>query len=118
VHELGIAQSIVAQVYRSMAEHDLRSIAMVGVRIGVMAGVMNDALLFSYEAITRDTPLAESRLVIIPDPLMVTCRDCSARFEAEDWVFECNACGSSRVLTRGGDDLRIAWLDTEAEVPA
>ena len=113
MHELGIAQSIVSQVRRAMAEHDLDTVTEVGLRIGVMAGVMNDALRFSYQAVTQDTPLAGSRLAITPDPIQVTCLDCGAGFEAETWTLSCTSCDATRLSVRGGNALHITHLETE-----
>jgi len=113
MHELGIAQSIVENVCNEMHERGIQSISAVGVRVGVMCGVMNDALKFGYQAVANGTALEGSRLTITEDPLHARCHVCGSEFSTSKWVFACDRCGSGEIRVEGGDCLKIAWLETE-----
>ena len=61
MHELAIAESLVDRVVERTVG---RQVVAVTVRIGDAAGVVADALTFSFEVVTVDTPIAGARLVV------------------------------------------------------
>jgi hydrogenase nickel incorporation protein HypA/HybF len=61
VHELAIAESLVDLVAERTAG---RRVVAVNVRVGTDAGVVPDAMTFSFEVVTAGTPLAGARLVV------------------------------------------------------
>ena len=61
MHELAIAESLVDRVVERTAG---RQVVAVTVRIGDAAGVVADALAFSFDVVTVDTPIAGARLVV------------------------------------------------------
>jgi len=61
VHELAIAESLVDRVVERTVG---RRVVAVTVRIGDAAGVVADALAFSFDVVTVDTPIAGARLVV------------------------------------------------------
>jgi len=61
VHELAIAESLVDRVIERTVG---RRVVAVTVRIGDAAGVVADALAFSFDVVTVDTPIAGARLVV------------------------------------------------------
>jgi hydrogenase nickel incorporation protein HypA/HybF len=63
MHELSIALSIV-EIAQEQGDQQGGRIDAVHLRLGSLAGVTRDALLFCYDVACQDTPLAGSRLVI------------------------------------------------------
>ena len=61
MHELAIAESLVDRVIERTVG---RRVVAVTVRIGDAAGVVADALAFSFDVVTVDTPIAGARLVV------------------------------------------------------
>jgi hydrogenase nickel incorporation protein HypA/HybF len=61
VHELAIAESLVDRVIERTVG---RRVVAVTVRVGDAAGVVADALAFSFDVVTVDTPIAGARLVV------------------------------------------------------
>ena len=61
MHELAIAESLVDRVVERTVG---RRVVAVTVRIGDAAGVVADALAFSFDVVTVDTPIAGARLVV------------------------------------------------------
>ena len=61
MHELAIAESLVDRVIERTVG---RRVVAVTVRIGDAAGVVADALSFSFDVVTVDTPIAGARLVV------------------------------------------------------
>jgi hydrogenase nickel incorporation protein HypA/HybF len=63
MHELSLAMSIV-DIASEEGERLGGRVSAVHLRLGPLAGVAKDALLFSYDMACQDTPVAGSRLVI------------------------------------------------------
>ncbi len=113
MHELSIAQSIIATVLHEMKNRQLPSVKKIVVRIGELSGVFPDALQFGYEAIVPDTPLRNTTLEIQKIPLRGKCNDCSKEFDIADYVFVCPACHSVHVDVVNGYEMDIAYLEVE-----
>ena len=65
MHELAIAESVVSSVLERTGE---RPVSSVRLRVGRLAGVVPDALRFSFELATAGTPLAGAALEIVEEP--------------------------------------------------
>ena len=57
MHEIGIANAIIEAGQREAANRGGLKLLRVGVRIGILAGVDNDALQFAFSALTQGTEL-------------------------------------------------------------
>ena len=64
MHELSIAVSIVEVVEEEAARNNATRVQSVRLRLGLLAGVAKEALLFSYGIACEGTPLEGSRLLI------------------------------------------------------
>jgi len=64
MHELSIAVSIVEVVEEEAARNNATRVQSVRLRLGALAGVAREALLFSYGIACEGTPLEGSRLLI------------------------------------------------------
>jgi hydrogenase nickel incorporation protein HypA/HybF len=75
MHELSIAIALV-DAAATKAEELGATVSAVHVRIGALSGVVADALAFSYEVATAETPLAGTRLLIEEVGVTVACPAC------------------------------------------
>jgi hydrogenase nickel incorporation protein HypA/HybF len=105
VHEFSIASSIVEMVssdYGALKVHEVR------LRVGALAGVAKDALLFCYDIATADTTLAGSKLVVNEVPVILYCSVCREEKELTDLQrFRCPVCDTPSGDIRQGRDLEI-----------
>lgn len=113
MHELSIATSILDTVLQEIEMKNLPGVESIAVRIGALSGILPDALAFSFEAIKRNTPLAETRLEIEKVPVKGKCRDCNADFKVENFVFACPYCGSGNIEATHGQEIEIAYLEVD-----
>lgn len=114
MHELSIAMSLVEMATERAAEANARVVA-VHIRVGAMAGVVRDALLFSYDVVCRDTPLEGSRLVVEDVPVVVFCPACGEERRAEpDLWLRCAVCGTATPDVRQGRELELYALELES----
>jgi len=113
MHELSIAIGIVEA---AMDEAKARNVQVnaVHLRLGVLSGVVKDALLFSYEVACQDTPLEGSRLLIEEVPVTVFCRGCKEKRVLESvQSFTCPECGLPTRDVLQGKELEVFALEVE-----
>lgn len=112
MHELSIAMSIVEMAEEESQRRGGLQITAVHLRLGVLAGVVKDALMSSYEMACEDTPLAGSKLVIDEVPGVVYCPKCDARrpVRPPEW-FCCSECGAIASEIVEGKELEVVSLE-------
>jgi hydrogenase nickel incorporation protein HypA/HybF len=113
MHELSIALSLV-ELAETEANRLGGRVRAVHVRVGALAGVVQEALRSSYEIACADTALAGSRLVIKEVPIVVYCERCKAErsLPSMQW-FCCSVCGTPTPDVRQGKELELAALELE-----
>ncbi len=122
MHELSIAQSLVSvadeaiQASRAGNENLPAEVHQVHLRLGRLAGVVKDALLFCYDIASEGTSLAGSELVIEELPVIVFCHSCEAEVELPDIQrFRCPHCGTPSGDIRQGRELELATIHFRVE---
>lgn len=117
MHELSIAQSLLAIIEDEMAKNGKEKLLTVKIRHGRLASVVPEALETAFEVLTADTRLAGSRLVMEEIPVRLRCRTCGREFSPESpsaAFAPCPACGEElghEVLS--GRELYIEYLELE-----
>lgn len=118
MHELSIAQSIMAAVEAEAARHPDAKPLKVGLRIGELAAVDPEALRFGFEVLTQETEFKGLQLEIEFCPRRHRCLDCETEFTVRDFDFRCTKCQSTRNECISGDQLEIAYLELEEHEPS
>jgi hydrogenase nickel incorporation protein HypA/HybF len=86
----------------------------VHLKLGPLAGVVKDALLFSYDLACEGTTLEGSRLIIEEVPVIVYCSTCDAKSELSSIQrFCCSACGSPTPEVLQGRELEVVALEIQ-----
>ena len=84
----------------------------IHLKLGMLSGVVKDALLFSYTVACEGTPLEGSRLVIEEVPVVVYCQQCrSERPLATIQQFFCSVCGTPTSEIMQGKELEVVALE-------
>lgn len=113
MHELSIALSIV-----EMAEEEARArnarVTAVHLKLGLLSGVVKEALLSSYGMACDGTPLEGSQLLIEEVPVEVFCTSCNSnrRLVSVQW-FVCPECGATTPTVVRGQELEVTVLEME-----
>ncbi len=93
MHEMMVAQSLMAIISDEAAKHDAKP---VGAKIscGTLNPVNDEALRFAFEAIAKDTSCEGLEFHIEHKPLRGRCRNCGRNFDVELSHPACSECGS------------------------
>ena len=113
MHELSIAMSIVELAQEEAQQRGVK-INAVHLKLGVLSGVVKQALLSSYEMACDDTPLQGSRLLIEEIPVVVFCPNCKGQRPLNSIQFFCCAeCGTPTSEVVQGKELVVVALEVQ-----
>ncbi len=112
MHELSIAYSLVRIATQAAQEAQISHVDAVHLQLGVLSGVVQDALLFGFDIAAEDTPLAGSRLLIEEIPIVIFCQQCDAN-RTLDGVqsFRCPVCQQPSAHIVQGKEMQIVSLE-------
>jgi hydrogenase nickel incorporation protein HypA/HybF len=112
VHELSIAMSIVEMAQEEAESHGCLQVQAVHLKLGMLSGVVKEALLSSYEMACHATPLEGSQLLIEEIPVEVFCPKCDGPrlVDSIQW-FCCPECGTPTPTILRGKELEVVALE-------
>lgn len=115
MHELSVTQSIVDSVLEEMNDRGLERVSAVYLKLGRMTTFVPDCVKFYYDALTADTRLAGSELVIEEIDVTGRCNNCAAELEFDEPFFVCPECGSVDIEISTGREMLIDALEVPDE---
>ena len=112
MHEMGIAQQLVEIALDAIPKEikDPR-VAILHLRIGRLASVVEHSLAFCLEIITKDTPLENVKLMIESVPVRIRCKVCQNQWEQESPLFQCPQCPNGEVELISGREIDIISME-------
>lgn len=111
MHEFGIAEGVLKVVVETAGKNGANKVEVVRLRIGALAGVVDEALIFAFEALAEDTPAQGARLVIEAVPLTCYCATCSREFEVPRFSYRCPVCQTLSREVRRGRELELISIE-------
>jgi hydrogenase nickel incorporation protein HypA/HybF len=113
MHELTLAQSIVALVAGEAARGRFARVRLVRLELGAFGCVEEDALRFCFGSAARGTPAEGAALDVVRLPGQAWCLDCHDTVALQERLSPCPLCGGERLQVTGGQDLRVRELEVE-----
>lgn len=115
MHELSVAHALITSVQESLTDSHA-PVREVHLTVGMLSGVVPEALTFAYEVAAADTALADSVLVIHRSPIVIFCPTCATTCALPDaTAFFCVNCGTPSGDVRSGKELTITHLVLDDE---
>ena len=112
MHELSIALSLVDAAREEAVRHNASAVSAVHLKLGALAGVVKEALLFSYGLAIEGTPLEGSQLIIEEVPVVVFCPVCRERRHIRSLQsFCCVTCEAPVTDVVEGRELEVVGLE-------
>ncbi len=113
MHELSIASSIVNTVIQEVKTRNIKSVSKIGLKIGALTDIVPDSLQFGFAAITKNTELAQTKLLIEIIRVKGYCKKCQTNFEVMEFIFICPNCQSNDINMNQGNELEIAYIEAD-----
>ena len=111
MHEVGIMAEAASVAMDTATRAGAERVTCLRMRIGVLSGVVPEALDFAFEVACQQPMLRGARLEIESVPAACWCPVCRAEFECGDWIGECPTCHHVSGELRRGRELEIASVE-------
>jgi len=109
MHELGIAQNVVAIVCEHAKGQRIRRVLL---EVGKLSAVMPDAISFCFEICAKGTIVEGAELAIEEVAGLGVCSDCGAELALDQASWVCT-CGSRNVQCVAGLELKVKEMEVE-----
>jgi hydrogenase nickel incorporation protein HypA/HybF len=114
MHELSIALNILDIAEEQAQRHGGR-VGAIHVRLGLLSGVVKEALISAYDLARDSTLLAGAELVVEEVAVAVYCPACAAeRAPVSVQELRCRACGAPTPEIIHGRELDVVALEIES----
>lgn len=111
MHEMALAQDIVQILHSNLKSIDLQTVTIVRLSVGVLMMVERESLQFAYQVLTEKTPLQNSKLEIIEEPLTISCNNCGNRHIVENYEYTCQNCQSTDYTIIAGREMYVKEVE-------
>ncbi len=115
MHEFSLMDSILKTVEDAASQAGATRVLEVDLLVGEMAQVMDEAMVFAFEALTPGTICEGAELHMEFVKPRSRCADCGCEFEHDAFHRKCPDCGSGNTTMVAGKELLIDKI--EADVP-
>jgi hydrogenase nickel incorporation protein HypA/HybF len=111
MHEVGIVQSTLDLALKQAKASGATQIHELRMRVGVMTGVVPEALTFAFEIARQGTLASSARLEIETVPLSCWCQKCQTEFPCADYNNLCPQCQQPSADFRKGRELELVSME-------
>ena len=113
MHEFSIIQSLIPQLEECIDQGHYKKVNKIHLEVGVMSGVIADALEFAYDICSKGTRVEGAELSIRMVPVTASCEKCFNEFELQDYCFACPQCNGTALKMLTGHELRVKEIEVE-----
>jgi hydrogenase nickel incorporation protein HypA/HybF len=111
MHELSIAQNLVELAIEAAENTGMKRVEALYLKLGVLSGVVKEALEFSFDVVIEGTPLEGAKLIIEDIPVKVFCSACQeAHVLPEPFPMRCPVCGTRASQMLEGKEIELYAL--------
>lgn len=110
VHEFSIAEALATQILRHAPAG--RRVREVEIRVGALRGLEPEAMKMCWEAVTHESALTGSVLVMDLLPWSLACPACGRVWESPVPFAECS-CGETSPRPTAGDELDLVSMTVD-----
>ena len=110
MHELAIGEALLEQLAALAGQHGWPRLSRVWVRVGLLSGVVPEALEFAFDALSAGTPAEGAELVLETEPGRFACGHCG-EFDLDRLTFACPQCAGPLRLLRASRELSLSGVE-------
>ncbi len=113
MHELAITQSMLDLVLEQAEKAEAKSVGKINLVIGEMTGVVDRAVQFYFDFLSKGTAAEGASLAFRVIPTTAKCRNCHKNFELGEFDWTCPHCQSNNIEITGGKELFVESIEVE-----
>lgn len=107
---MAICEALVEQLAVLAGQHGWAGVARVRVKVGLLSGVVPEAMDFTFSAIAEGTPAEGAELVLDKETGSFHCAACG-EIELDHFGFTCPRCDGPLKLLSGGRGLHLCEVE-------
>lgn len=112
MHEVSIIKNSLEIVEQAAINDGIKYITEIKLVIGEKRVVLPEALYFGFEAFTKDSDMFENcKLTIETRDILLHCKDCRNKYNADLSVSICDNCQSSNTELLEGNELYVDYFE-------
>ena len=111
MHEIGIAQNALELAIKSAQASGATQIHEIRLKVGVLTGVVPEALTFAFDTLRQGTMAGAATLKVELVPTACWCARCQREFASSEILYECPECHQFDTELRRGLELELASLE-------
>lgn len=113
MHEMALAEAIVALVTDHARAHGAAAVRRIGIAVGALGHVEPEALAFCLNSAVRGTLLEGAAFDLATPPGRAFCFDCRQEVTIPARGRPCPGCGGHALRVAGGDELRVTHMEID-----
>ena len=113
MHELSIVESLLALVLEHAKKAEAEKVVGVNLVVGELSGVVDEAVNFYWDFLTRETIAKDARIIFKHVPAKLQCRNCGEMFLSSEHGYVCPKCSEQQVDFIAGRELFVESLEVE-----
>ncbi len=113
MHEFSIAINIIDIASKTAENANAEKINEVEIEVGMLSGVIIEALEFALESAVKNTLLENAKIVIEKVRARAECNNCKAEFEPDNLITQCPVCDSLDFKIIRGRELRVKSINVD-----
>ncbi|HIP68881.1 MAG TPA: hydrogenase maturation nickel metallochaperone HypA [Chromatiales bacterium] len=113
MHEMSLCEGVLQVLQNEAKSQGFNKVLAVWLEIGDLSSVEPEAMLFSFEVVSRNSLADGAKLKIINVPGSAWCMQCSKTVTVKQRFDECPDCGSYQLQVTAGDEMKIKELEVE-----
>lgn len=111
MHEMSLCEGVLQVLQTEAKTQGFSQVKTVWLEIGELSSVEPDAMLFSFDVVTRNTLADGAVLKIIRVPGTAWCMQCATTVHVKERFDACPDCGSYQLQVTAGDEMKIKELE-------
>lgn len=113
MHELSLTENLIEiAVKHARREHATR-VNSLTMEIGVLSGVMPEAVEFAFEACSKGTLVEGATLQILRIPAIGRCRECGTESAIGSLLDSCSECNSYALDILKGQEMALTEMEVD-----
>lgn len=113
MHELAITQSILDIAQKAAAEHQVKRVREVRIKLGEYSGVVPECIQYYFDLISKGTVAEGAALKMERLPIVMRCEQCGWEGRIDKYHIQCPACGGIRLKLLQGREFYVESLEVD-----
>jgi len=110
---MSVAQNILEIVREHIPSNEESKIKTIRLKIGELAGIVPDSLLFCFDAVKNGSSLHNASLEVEYVLITAQCKHCGKTSQLEYGLFFCPLCQSPDIVLLTGNELNVVEIELD-----